>query len=382
MSLGSISFYYAEGETAQGPFSAAHILSLKSLGKISDETYVIQAGGTEWTTFSTLQPTLKNLLPGPSRPAESPAHFSPATSSTNVTKEFTPDKTQAASPNDASPSPDAPFTQQMLALAKSLDTPEQRHKRLAGLLGDIHELEEKLVIRVVKNALAQGYRGSLDLSRLSSISQELADLLAQYPTTGKKEHKIVNGVAEEHGEDEILALTGLEEFTPAIAKSLGRHKGWLVLGGFQELSPESAEAISIHDGRLGLGGLEELAEDAAEALSKHRHTLNLIGLKELRPEIASKLSKRNPADPDVSLLLDPFEITTETAQALATGTEKIEVGAMETISYEALSALTGRKGPVFFDGFEHLSPQALEIFKSGKHPHLTVIGLEDIEVRQ
>lgn len=47
MIASSTSFYYAEGETPQGPFSAAHILSLKSLGKITDETYVIQAGGTE-----------------------------------------------------------------------------------------------------------------------------------------------------------------------------------------------------------------------------------------------------------------------------------------------------------------------------------------------
>ncbi|NCY21745.1 hypothetical protein EBX31_07295 [bacterium] len=316
MTSGSTSFYYADGETAQGPFSAAHILSLKSLGKISDETYVIQAGGTEWTTFASLQQTLKSLLPGPARtepPAPPPVA---ATSTTPVKNESTPDKTQPSPAKDGAPSPDASFTEQMLALSKSLDTPEQRHKRLAGLLGDIHELEEELVIRVVKNALAHGYRGSLHLSGLSSISQELADLLAQYPS------------------------------------------------------------------RLSLSGLEDLTEDAAKALSKHRHTLNLTGLKELKPEIASILSKRNPADPEVTLLLDPFEITTETAQALATGTERIEVGAMETISYEALSALTGRKGPVSFDGFEHLSPQALEIFKSGKHPHLTVIGLEDIEVRQ
>ena len=382
MTSGSTSFYYADGETAQGPFSAAHILSLKSLGKISDETYVIQAGGTEWTTFASLQQTLKSLLPGPARtepPAPPPVA---ATSTTPVKNESTPDKTQPSPAKDGAPSPDASFTEQMLALAKSLDTPEQRHRRLAGVLGDVHGLEEELVIKVVENALAHGYRGSLDLSQLSSISQELADLLAQYPTTGKKEHKIVNGVAEEHGEDEILELTGLEELSPAIAKSLGRHKGWLVLRGFQELSSESAEAISMHDGRLSLSGLEDLTEDAAKALSKHRHTLNLTGLKELKPEIASILAKRNPADPDVTLLLEPFDITTETAQALAAGTEKIEVGAMETISYEALLALTGRKGPISFGGFEHLSPQALEIFQSGKHPNMTVLGLEDIEVRQ
>lgn len=382
MSTSSTSFYYAEGETPQGPFSAAHILSLKSLGKISDETYVIQAGGTEWTTFSALQPTLKSLLPGQSRPTESPALNSPAASSTNVQKEFTPDKTQAAPPKDASLGLDASFTEQMLALARTLDTPEQRHKRLAVGLGNIYELEEEFVIRFVKGALANNYRGSLDLCRLSSISKELADLLAQYSTTEKKEHKVVNGVAEEHGEDEILSLTGLEELTTEVAVCLGRHKGWLVVGGFTEISKEAAEAISKHEGRLSLSSLEEISEDAANSLSRHRYTLNLTGLKELKPEIASILSNRNPADPEVTLLLDPFEITTETAKALATGTEKIEVGAMETISYEALSALTGRKGPVSFEGFDHLLPQALEIFKSGKYPHLEVLGLNDIEVRE
>jgi hypothetical protein len=278
--------------------------------------------------------------------------------------------------------PNASFTEHILALAKSLDTPEQRHKRLASGLGSIYELEEEVAIRVVENALANGYRGSLDLSQLSSISQDLADLLAQYPTTGKKENKVVDGVSEEHGEDEMLELRGLDELTPEITKSLGRHKGWLVLGGFQELSRESAEAIAVHEGRLDLGQLEEISEEAAAALSKHRYTLNITGIKDLKPEIASLLSKRIPIDTNVSLLLDPFEVSLETAQALAAGTEKIELGEMETISDEALTALGSRKGPVHFDGFTYLSTRAMEILKSGKYPHLKVLALEDIEVRE
>jgi hypothetical protein len=383
MTAPSPSFYYAEGETPQGPFSAAHILSLKSLGKITDETYVIQAGGTEWTTFAVLQPTLKNLLPGPARPVEAPSPAQAASPMTAVEdKGGLLAKAEPSSVEFETPGPNASFTEHMLALAKSLDTPEQRHKRLASGLGSTYELEENVAIKVVKNALANGYRGSLDLSQLSSISQELADLLAQYPTTGKKECKIINGVSQEYGEDETLELTGLDELTPEIAKSLGRHKGWLVLGGFQELSRESAEGIAVHEGRLGLGLLEEISEEAAAALSKHRYTLNLSGIKDLKPEIASLLSKRSPIDNDVSLLLDLFEVSLETAQALGAGTEKIELGEMETISDEALTALGSRKGPVHFDGFTYLSPRAMEILKSGKYPQLKVLGLEDIEVRE
>lgn len=155
------------------------------------------------------------------------------TTSVGVEKEASPAKPEASPTKAAALDPNASFTEQMLALVKALDTPEQRHKRLATALGSMHELEEGVVIKVVRNALAHGYRGSLDLSQLSSISKELADLLAQYPTTGVKEHKIVNGVAEEHGDDETLELAGLEELTPEVAKSLGRHKGWLVLGGFR-----------------------------------------------------------------------------------------------------------------------------------------------------
>jgi len=383
MSSTTLSFYYAEGETPQGPFSAAHILSLKSLGKISDETYVIQAGGTEWTTFAALQPTLKSLLPGPVISSQSP-HPNPVAVATSVgfEKEASPAKLEASPTKAAALEPNASFTEQMLALARALDTPEQRHKRLAVGLGNIHELAEEFVIKFVKGALANSYRGSLDLCQLSSISKELADLLAQYPTTGVKEHKIVNGVPEEHGDDETLELTGLDELTPEVAKSLGRHKGWLVLGGFQEFSKDSAEAISIHEGRLGLGHLEELSEEAAAALSKHRYTLNLIGLGKISPQTALFLSRRNPIDKDASLLLNPSEVSVETAQALAAGTEKLVLGEMETISNEALSALSTRKGPVHFDGFQYLSPQTIEIFKSGKYPHLEVLGLNDIEVRE
>jgi hypothetical protein len=379
----AISFYYAEGENPQGPFSAAHILSLKNLGKISDETYVIQAGGTEWTTFAALQPTLKSLLPGPVISSQSP-HPNPVAVATpvGVEKEASPAKLEESPTKATALEPNASFTEQMLALARALDTPEQRHKRLAVGLSSIHELEEEFVIKFVKGALANSYRGSLDLCQLSSISKELADLLAQYPTTGVKEHKIVNGVAEEHGEDETLVLTGLDELTPEVAKSLGRHKGWLVLGGFQEFSKDSAEAISIHEGRLGLNHLEELSEEAAAALSKHRYTLSLFGLGKISPQIALFLSRRNPIDKDVSLLLNPSEVSVETAQALAAGTEKLLLGEMETISNEALSALSTRKGPVYFDGFQYLSHQAIEIFKSGKYPHLEFLGLNDIEVRE
>jgi len=231
MTASSPSFYYAEGETPQGPFSAAHILSLKSLGKISDDTYVIQAGGTEWATFSVLQPTLKNLLPGPARPVEplSPAQAAPLMTAVED-KGGLLAKAESSSLKVETLGPNASFTEHMLALANELGGKENLGAQLFKIA---QNADEEILLKIVPMMLSSGYEDDLMLDNITSLSVELAELLSKFLPSG------------------WLSMRGLNDLEPQIAKILAKRKGILLLGGgFNEISEDTAKALSTNTGAL------------------------------------------------------------------------------------------------------------------------------------
>ena len=276
MSTPPISFYYAEDEIPQGPFAAAHILSLKSLGKIGDETYVIQSGGTEWKSFSELEPFLHSLLFAPSKPQESQKQSSPTDSAIQVAEQK---DSRECLPSNATErvNTDTTFTEAFLTLAKELDSPEKRFSRLAPFLGSFSELTEAQARRIVAGAVREGFQGSLELSNLKEISKDFAELLASHPTR------------EEVGE--ILYLNGLEELPFDIAEALAKHKGYLSLSGVTSLSSKAAAILKKHAGRLDLEGLTELPEPVAKELAEHQHHLTLDGVKSISLPVLAILGK-------------------------------------------------------------------------------------------
>jgi len=423
MSSSSISFYYAEGETPQGPFSAAHILSLKSLGKISDETYVIQAGGTEWTTFATLQPTLKSLLPGPVISFQSPRP-DPVAVATSVggEKEASPAKLEASQTKAAALGSNASFTEQMLSLARSLDTPENRLNQLAKGISNNWNIEAPDIIKALRTFEGKDFKGGLFLNQVSSITEDLASLLSRIAVH----------------DDNTVCLNGLDDLPAEFAAVLAKCRGGLFLGGFQEISLEAAKALSEHKGPLGLNSLNHITDDIASALSKIRFRLELDGLQEIDPQtarglagsadlqldgltileenVAKELSNhqgplalrglkdlgvraaehlaRRSIDfarlpPDYSpnnpttLTLSLKEFSPDLARAFLGSKENIDFLGLNTISEEVLLILKERSNISGFLYFEFLSSKAKEILGSGMGKHFDIlIDWKEIEVKE
>jgi len=271
-----MSFYYAEGETPLGPFSAAHILSLKSLGRISAQTWVIPAGEMEWKPFAELEPLLRSLLPPMPKPQPPLAQ---TRSDSFLAPPAEPQKSLETKPADAPQEAKTglTFTDTFLDLAKSQDNPARRFSRLASLLEDIHDLNESDAKRIVAGAIQEGYQGSLALSSLTEISIEFAEILATHQTR------------EEMGE--ILYLNGLEELPPALAEVLAKHRGYLSLSGVKTLSQQSAAALKRHQGRIDLEGLAEMTEPVARELADHQYRLTLDGIKSISLEVLAHLGR-------------------------------------------------------------------------------------------
>ena len=411
MSVSSTSFYYAEGETPQGPFSAAHILSLKSLGKISDETYVIQAGGTEWTTFVALQPTLKSLLPGPVISSQSP-HPNPVAVATSVRveKEASPAKLEVSPTKATALEPNASFTEQMLALANELGGKENLGAQLFKIA---QNADEEILLKIVPMMLSSGYEDDLMLDNITSLSVELAELLSRLlpsswlsmrglndlePQVAKilakrKGILLLGGGFNEISEDTAkalstntghLCLTSLELLTPEIARILSTKKGRLDFDALSELSASTAAAFSEAND-LGFGGLTALSVEAATALSKHKGMLALQGLESLSLDVAECLAKRSidSDEKDLKLSTKGCVFNAEFARVFQESNQAISYNYTETISFESLEAFSKRKRKTSFCGFEYLSPKAISLLTSGMFPNLKVNGkIEDIEIRE
>jgi hypothetical protein len=423
MSTPPISFYYAEDEIPQGPFSAAHILSLKSLGKIGDETYVIQAGGTEWTTFATLQPNLKSLLPGPAHSAGQPSPTpTPQPTTVKVEKEASPAKLEASPTKVAALGPNASFTEQMLALARSLDTPENRLDQLAKGISNNWNIEVPDIITTLRTFEGKDFKGGLFLNQVSSITEDLASLLTRIAIH----------------DDNTVCLNGLDDLPAEFAAVLAKCRGSLILGGFQEISLEAAKALSEHKGplvlsslnhitddialalskirfRLELDGLEEidpqtarglaasadlqldgltiLEEDVAKELSNHKGPLALRGLKALGVRVAEHLARRSidfaklppdyPPNNPTTLTLSLEEFSPDLARAFLASKENIEFLGLNTISEEILLILKERSNISGFGWFEFLSSKAKEILGSGIGKHFDMlIDWKEIKVKE
>jgi hypothetical protein len=79
------------------------------------------------------------------------------------------------------------------------------------------------------------------------------------------------------GKKPSLDLSGLTTLSDDAAEALSKHDGSLTLNGLMVLSPHVAEAVAKTNGWLRLHGLTTISPEVARALAKHEGPLELPG---------------------------------------------------------------------------------------------------------
>ena len=144
----------------------------------------------------------------------------------------------------------------------------------------------------------------IGFTRLTSISQEVAGVLAHYGGC-LAFSRLVNGLcpaaaAELANHTGGVILNGLTELLPETAAELGNYKGrMLYLDEVTSLSVETAGGLGRYLGgeevSLSLKGVKSLPDNAAAGLAKYlgrvESSLNLSGLTTLSAESARELAK-------------------------------------------------------------------------------------------
>jgi len=170
----------------------------------------------------------------------------------------------------------------------------------AELLGHVSEaLWESL------GSPAQSLRGlifdpvffpALDLDNLRSLTDEVADHLAQHRgnlwLNGLEEISANQAKALEQHAGE-LKLDSLKVISDEVAVSLAQHRGPLYLNGLTSLSEWQAEVFGQHQSPLELRSVNTLSYYAAKCLSRHSDDLSLLGLYDISPEVDALL-RANP----------------------------------------------------------------------------------------
>jgi hypothetical protein len=161
-----------------------------------------------------------------------------------------------------------------------------------------------------------------------------------------------------------LELDALSEITPGVAKSLAEHDSSLSLNGLTTLSVEVAIALAGHGHPLCLGGVTKLSDDAAEALSGHRgQCLVLQNLTELSSLPLARAMK----DYDVLYLDNVTVLSLEAAEELASGTARLCLRGLKSISGQIAQALARkRKGRIQLEGLVDVPETAADALR-GNH---------------
>lgn len=230
------------------------------------------------------------------------------------------------------------------------------------------------------------------------------------PVDLKKYTKIKPDVAECLCGKADLDLSGLNEFTPALAAAFSKHQGKLILDGVKTLNKETALALKNHfKGELSFGGITEIEDDVAQILSERvngkenggtwskvkipkilkfqdtsghialftrlaldsgtysfditeltekqaaifaqrKKALRLLNLKSISPEVAKALSK---SDQEI-YLPEIKEVSSQVAFALAGHTGELNIPNLEHVKDELAEELSKHKGPIKIGGIKSM----------------------------
>ena len=119
--------------------------------------------------------------------------------------------------------------------------------------------------------------GSVNLSEMTSITEEAAEMLSTYggeiDLSGLTDlpEKAAEALSKHQG---MLDFEGLTELSDCAAEALSKLQACLVLSDLIGLSDAAAESLSRHQGELGLNDSIRISNAAANSLSKHQGEIN------------------------------------------------------------------------------------------------------------
>jgi hypothetical protein len=207
-------------------------------------------------------------------------------------------------------------------------------------------------------AVLSKHPGNLNLPAITQLAPEIAKALV-----GEKEHVwlALNGLKEISPElaRELAAakcalrLDGVETVTPEIAEILATHKRSLSLG-LTSISPDVAEKLAMHDAWLNLPLLSTMDVESAALLAKHRQWLSLNGLTSLTPEIAEALGSYDG--------------------------DKLNLNGLESLDLEVARRLANARcaSGIYLNGLKEVSPDVIQSLANG-NSQLSFQGLEFID---
>jgi hypothetical protein len=163
-------------------------------------------------------------------------------------------------------------------------------------------------------------------------------------------------------QDKALDLSRVTSISDAVAEALAKHKGILNLDGITELSAAQAKALARHDGELDLAGLAAISDETAEALSKHRDLL-FLGVTTLSERQGEILATHEGGLLSLERLAT---ISDRLAGALAAYSGSLDLDGLTIISDKQAEALrTHRGGRLYLNGLKTLTDKQAEAL--GKH---------------
>ena len=169
---------------------------------------------------------------------------------------------------------------------------EQLLDELGIELSSEYEFNEDLI----KEEGVQILSNSLHFESLQELSDQMAELLAEYPNVISLDFDCITTLSD-------LAAASLGRTRGALRfekslylsdggwKALAMHTGRLYLQGQEVLSEKAAEALAGHEGHLAFADLGLISDRAIESLAKHVGSLELLGCGLRSPGTGEGLSK-------------------------------------------------------------------------------------------
>ena len=195
-------------------------------------------------------------------------------------------------------------------------------------------------------ALAKVEGPALSLSGLSSLTPEVAAVLARFKSNGRL-----------HGDKLCwgLCLNGVTALSPEAAEALGRYRGRLELRALTQLDPAAARHLgTFQTDQVRIDGLASLSVDTATALASWKIAkLPLDGLQTLDPKAARALARFEPQEMQTkSISLDGLrQLSPELARELARFKgHRLSLDGLTGISPQAVEALSEWQGKLSLGG--------------------------------
>ncbi len=236
---------------------------------------------------------------------------------------------------------------------------------------DVSEISEELAERLI------GRAEHVEFTKVTTLSPKVAAILAKHPANlsfpaiEQMTPEVANALVGKK-ENLWIALRGLKEVSPELARSFSKAKCALDLSGVVRLTPEAAEILAKGNGTLMLG-LQSMTPEIARCLANHENWLSLDSLREIDVDSANELAKHRGW-----LSLDSISlITPEVAGAFGNfNGDKLELG-LTSLDFETAKQLSSAKCQtgLYLNQLKTVTVEIVEVLASGNKV-ISVQGLK------